>query len=95
MDGDPGHTDLLKFALNEETFPHTLVILTVTMTAPWGILEQLQHWASVLADHLDKLKLDLDVRQSRRYAHKFMWYFQILLMSLDSIFIYLCIFFFE
>ncbi|XP_025832791.1 cytoplasmic dynein 1 light intermediate chain 2-like [Agrilus planipennis] len=66
LDGDPGHTGLLKFALNEETFPHTLVILTVTMTAPWGILEQLQHWASVLADHLDKLKLDLDTRQARR-----------------------------
>lgn len=67
LDGDPGHTDLLRFALNEETFPHTLVILTVTMTAPWGILEQLQHWASVLADHLDKLKLDVDARQARRF----------------------------
>ena len=66
LDGDPGHTDLLKFALNEDTFQHTLVILTVTMTAPWGILEQLQHWASVLADHLDKLGLDIDVRQFRR-----------------------------
>lgn len=66
LDGDPGHTDLLKFALNEETFRHTLVILTVTMTAPWGILEQLQHWASVLADHLDKLGLDIDVRQLQR-----------------------------
>lgn len=66
LDGDPGHTDLLKFALNEETFQHTLVILTVTMTAPWSILEQLQHWAAVLADHLDKLKLDMDVRQNRR-----------------------------
>lgn len=72
LDGDPGHTDLLKFALNEETFPHTLVILTVTMTAPWGILEQLQHWASVLADHLDKLKLDVDTRQARRYLIVFL-----------------------
>lgn len=36
------------------------------MTSPWGILEQLQHWASVLADHVDKLKLDMDLRQSRR-----------------------------
>lgn len=71
LDGDPGHTDLLKFALNEETFPHTLVILTVTMTAPWGILEQLQHWAAVLADHLDKLKLDVDTRQARRYLFMF------------------------
>lgn len=38
------------------------------MTTPWGILEQLQHWSSVLADHLDKLKLDIDVRQNKRHA---------------------------
>ncbi|XP_050297675.1 cytoplasmic dynein 1 light intermediate chain 2 [Anthonomus grandis grandis] len=66
LDGDPAHADLLKFALNEETFQDTLIILTVSMTTPWGILEQLQHWASVLADHLDKLKLDIDFRQNRK-----------------------------
>lgn len=43
------------------------MILTVSMTTPWGILEQLQHWASVLADHLDKLKLEIDLRQNRRH----------------------------
>lgn len=73
LDGDTGHNDLLKFALNEDTFQHTLVILTVTMTAPWGILEQLQHWASVLADHLDKLKLNVDSRQTRRQHLVKMW----------------------
>lgn len=67
LDGDAGHTGLLKFSLNEETFAHNLVILTVTMTAPWGILDQLRHWASVLADHVDKLKLDIDQRQANRY----------------------------
>lgn len=66
LDGDAGHNELLKFALNADTFPHTLVVLTVTMTSPWGILDQLRHWASVLADHVDKLKLDVDLRQSRR-----------------------------
>lgn len=68
LDGDPSHSDLLKFALNEENFQDTLVILTVSMTTPWGILEQLQHWSSVLADHLDKLKLDIDSRQNRRQS---------------------------
>lgn len=43
------------------------------MTTPWGILEQLQHWASVLADHLDKLKLDVDVRQHHRQKVIKMW----------------------
>lgn len=57
LDGDPGHTNLLKFALSEETFPHSLVIFTVAMTTPWGILEQLQNWAAVLGDHIDKLDL--------------------------------------
>lgn len=73
LDGDPAHTDLLKFALNEETFHDTLVILTVTMTSSWAILDQLQHWASILADHLDKLKLDVDVRQNRRQHIVKMW----------------------
>lgn len=73
LDGDAGHTDLLRFALNEETYEHTLLILTVTMMTPWGILEQLQHWASVLADHLDKLKLDVDLRQARRQHQVKMW----------------------
>lgn len=73
LDGDAGHNELLKFALNAETFPHTLVVLTVTMTSPWGILDQLRHWASVLADHVDKLKLDVDLRQSRRQYLVKMW----------------------
>lgn len=74
LDGDPAHVELLKFALNEENFQDTLVILTVSMTTPWGILEQLQHWSSVLADHLDKLKLDIDVRQSKRQALIRKWF---------------------
>ncbi|XP_044752287.1 cytoplasmic dynein 1 light intermediate chain 2 isoform X1 [Coccinella septempunctata] len=73
LDGDPGHSNLLKFALNKDTFADTLVILTVTMTAPWGILEQLRHWASVLADHLDKLELDVDLRQSKRQQLVKLW----------------------
>ncbi|XP_044738133.1 cytoplasmic dynein 1 light intermediate chain 1 isoform X2 [Chrysoperla carnea] len=66
LDGDPGHANLLKFALNEETYTHTLVILTVAMTTPWGILDQLQNWASILADHIDTLKIGSDVRQQCR-----------------------------
>lgn len=67
LDGDPGHKNLLKFALNEETFPHTLVILTVAMTTPWGILDQLQSWAAVLGDHIDKLDLTPEQRlQSKK-----------------------------
>ncbi|GBP32113.1 Cytoplasmic dynein 1 light intermediate chain 2 [Eumeta japonica] len=62
LDGDPGHTNLLRFALNEETFPHTLVILTVSMATPWDIMDQLQSWAAVLGDHIDKLDLTTEQR---------------------------------
>lgn len=58
LDGDPGHKNLLKFALNTETFPHTLVILTVAMTTPWGIMDQLHTWAAALGDHIEKLGLE-------------------------------------
>lgn len=60
LDGDPSHAHLLRFALSEESFPHTLVMFVVAMTTPWGILDQLQSWASILQDHIDKLKLKRD-----------------------------------
>lgn len=48
----------MKYAINETNFEHTLVILTVSMTTPWSWQDQLQHWIKVLADHVDKLKID-------------------------------------
>ncbi|KAJ9574697.1 hypothetical protein L9F63_008132, partial [Diploptera punctata] len=60
LDGDPSHSHLLRFALSEESFPHTLVMFVVAMTTPWGILDQLQSWATVLQDHIDRLKIDID-----------------------------------
>lgn len=57
LDGDPGHGNLLKYALNEKNFPHTLVILTVSMTTPWSWQEQLDHWTTILREHVDKLNL--------------------------------------
>lgn len=58
LDGDPSHANLLKFALNENNYEHTLVILTVSMTAPWSWLDQLQNWIKVLADHVNELKIN-------------------------------------
>lgn len=66
LDGDPGHTNLLKYALNESNYTHTLIILTVSMTSPWGWLEQLQHWIKILVDHIETLKLDKEEKQSAR-----------------------------
>ncbi|XP_035919623.1 cytoplasmic dynein 1 light intermediate chain 2 [Anopheles stephensi] len=63
LDGDPGHNNLLKFALNEQNFPHTLVILTLSMTTPWSWVDQLQHWMKILDDHIAGLKIDQEEKQ--------------------------------
>lgn len=55
LDGDPGHKNLLKFAITPEKFPNTFLMLVVAMTTPWAMLDQLRFWAKVFADHLDKL----------------------------------------
>ncbi len=68
LDGDPSHSNLLKYALTEHTFPDTLVILTVSMTTPWAMLDQLREWASLLQDHIDKLPLSAEA--IREYQHK-------------------------
>ncbi|XP_001606117.1 cytoplasmic dynein 1 light intermediate chain 1 isoform X1 [Nasonia vitripennis] len=60
LDGDPGHANLLKFALNAKRFPNTLVMLVAAMTTPWALLDQLQFWSRVLGDHIDKLASDND-----------------------------------
>lgn len=66
LDGDPGHLNLLRFALNEQNYAHTLVILTVSMTTPWHWQDQLQHWMKVLDDHLTSLKLSSEERQEQK-----------------------------
>lgn len=71
LDGDPEHSHLLEFALNEETFSDTTLMFTVSMTTPWAMLEQLQNWATLLQDHIDKLNLSADFVQERKLAGEF------------------------
>jgi dynein light intermediate chain 1 len=67
LDGEAQYQHLLNFALTEKTVENTVVVLSVTMAKPWQILDSLQTWASVLQDHVDKLKLDAKaVRQLQR-----------------------------
>lgn len=58
LDGDPGHVNLLKYALNENNFAHTLVILTVSMATPWSWKEHLEHWVKILSEHVNNLGID-------------------------------------
>ncbi|XP_023032653.1 cytoplasmic dynein 1 light intermediate chain 1 isoform X1 [Drosophila willistoni] len=73
LDGDPGHTNLLHYALNETNYAHTLVILTVSMTQPWGWLEQLNHWIKVLAQHIESLQLDPKEKEAARQRLTTTW----------------------
>lgn len=60
LDGDLAHSHLLRFALKESNFTDTTVMLCVSMTTPWNIMDQLQNWATLLHDHIDKLTLSAE-----------------------------------
>ena len=68
LDGDSSHAHLLRYALTEETYSSTLLMLTVSMTTPWAILDQLHKWASLLQDHIDRLPFSAEA--IREYQHK-------------------------
>ncbi|XP_075045111.1 cytoplasmic dynein 1 light intermediate chain 2 [Mixophyes fleayi] len=57
LDGDLYHKGLLKFALSLETIRDTLAVFVGDMSRPWTIMESLLKWASVLREHIDKLKI--------------------------------------
>ncbi|XP_031424597.1 cytoplasmic dynein 1 light intermediate chain 2 isoform X2 [Clupea harengus] len=57
LDGDLYHKGLLKFAVSQESLNDSLAVLVADMSRPWTIMESLQKWASVLRDHVDKLKI--------------------------------------
>ena len=71
LDGDTQHVNLLKYALTEENFAHTLVLLVVSMAQPWNIMDSLQKWITVLRQHIEKLKIPKETlrkyEQSREY----------------------------
>ena len=60
LDGDVEHSNLLRFALTEDNFTDTTVLLCVAMTTPWNIMDQLKSWARILQDHIDKLTLSAE-----------------------------------
>lgn len=57
LDGDLYHKGLLKFAVSAESLPETLAIFVADMSRPWTVMESLQKWASVLREHIDKMKI--------------------------------------
>ncbi|KAK1332503.1 hypothetical protein QTO34_007183 [Cnephaeus nilssonii] len=57
LDGDLYHKGLLKFSLDAISLKDTLIMLVVDMSKPWTALDSLQKWASVVREHIDKLKI--------------------------------------
>ncbi|KAM9860430.1 cytoplasmic dynein 1 light intermediate chain 2 isoform 2-T2 [Aulostomus maculatus] len=57
LDGDLYHKGLLKFAITAQSLTSCLAVFVADMSRPWTIMESLQKWASVLRDHVDKLKI--------------------------------------
>ncbi|NP_001080155.1 dynein cytoplasmic 1 light intermediate chain 1 L homeolog [Xenopus laevis] len=57
LDGDLYHKGLLKFAMDPSSVRDTLIMLVVDMSRPWLALDSLQKWASVIREHVDKLKI--------------------------------------
>ncbi|KAL5022524.1 hypothetical protein ScPMuIL_001679 [Solemya velum] len=74
LDGDVNHTGLLRFAVTEESFEHTMVILVASMATPWNIMDSLNKWAVILQDHIDSLKLK--PKQRAEYEQSMIQYFQ-------------------
>jgi len=68
LDGDVAHANLLKFALTEENYVDTTVLVCASMATPWSIIDQLNKWIGVLQDHIDTLKLTPD--QVKEYRHE-------------------------
>ncbi|XP_055991948.1 cytoplasmic dynein 1 light intermediate chain 2 isoform X4 [Sorex fumeus] len=74
LDGDLYHKGLLKFAVTAESLPETLVIFVADMSRPWTVMESLQKWASVLREHIDKMKIPPE--EMRELERKYMKDFQ-------------------
>ncbi|KAK5874105.1 hypothetical protein PBY51_019080 [Eleginops maclovinus] len=71
LDGDLYHKGLLKFAVSAQSLPNCLAVFVVDMSRPWTIMESLQKWASVLRDHVDKLKIPPeDIREMEQNMAK-------------------------
>ena len=68
VDGDVYRRGLLKFALSEQNFAHSCVLLVASLTRPWDILDSLTRWSDVLSTHVHRLKLAPNVRKQQEDA---------------------------
>jgi len=65
VDGDLYCRGLLRFALTEQNFAHSCVLLVASLTRPWDVLDSLTRWSDVLSTHVQRLKLPMNVRKQQ------------------------------
>lgn len=56
----------MKFALNEQNYEETTIVLVASMKHPWKIMESLEFWSARLQDHIDSLNLSMEKTQNLR-----------------------------
>lgn len=66
LDGDRSLKYLMKFALNEQNYEDTTIVLVASMKNPWKIMESLEFWSARLQDHIDCLNLGMEQTQNLR-----------------------------
>ncbi|XP_076470697.1 cytoplasmic dynein 1 light intermediate chain 2-like isoform X2 [Babylonia areolata] len=74
LDGDQSHTGLLKYALTEDNFEDTMVMLVASMAEPWALAHTLHKWVTVLREHVDKLRIPPE--KMREYEESLVRFFQ-------------------
>ncbi|KAL2084678.1 hypothetical protein ACEWY4_020196 [Coilia grayii] len=74
LDGDLYHKGLQKFAVSQDNLANTMILLVVDMSRPWLAVDSLQKWASVIQEHIDKLRIVPETM--REIEQKLMRHFQ-------------------
>ena len=66
LDGVIWHSQLLPFVLTKSSIDHTMVMIVVDMSQPWGIMDSLERWAEVLRKHIETLGIPEKVKKEMR-----------------------------
>lgn len=52
LEGEPAHSDLLRFALNEATVATALALIVLDFSQPWALAATLRKWLTILAEQV-------------------------------------------
>lgn len=57
LDGAACYTPLLKCALTPKNFADCMAVVVVSMSEPWNIMDQLEHWVEVLERYINSIEI--------------------------------------